>query len=316
MKLTLLLASCAAVALCTMGIITAQEGQLVVIKKPFAQSLADRAAARSTQILYHGGPVLVGTDNVGTVPLYAIYYGDFSSTEDSGAVSIVNDFLTGLSGTGQFRVNTTYYQQASTQTKYISGLLGFSASNIFNDPGSQGRVVTSPTILKILQHALDSATPNHLPTVDGAIYMVMTAPNIKAPGFCSSFCAYHTSSTKVISGHTIRYAFVPDPGQKCDGCDGNVANYNQHATPNGNIGGDEMTDSLMHELSESATDPDINAWYTRSSAENGDLCNFNYGTVQQDANGVYYNASWLGRNFLVQTIWENSGTGFCANTLQ
>jgi hypothetical protein len=63
------------------------------------------------------------------------------------------------------------------------------------------------------------------------------------------------------------------------------------------------------------TDPDLNAWYTSSGAENADLCNYNYGAVRTHA-GVSYNASWLGRRFLIQTLWENKGAGFCANTVQ
>ena len=72
----------------------------------------------------------------------------------------------------------------------------------------------------------------------------------------------------------------------------------------------------MHELSEAVTDPlPTSGWATRTGSENGDLCNFKYGTTYIAPNGTHANAHIGGRDYLVQTIWENSGTGFCANTL-
>jgi hypothetical protein len=78
-----------------------------------------------------------------------------------------------------------------------------------------------------------------------------------------------------------------------------------------------MTDDIIHELSETVTDPDLNAWYTQNGAENGDLCNYVYDTpapslVHIDSNGAHYNATLNKRNFLIQLIWENSNPGFCA----
>ena len=295
-----------AIATVALGVLSAEPGEHLVVKKPFGQHW-DKAAPKSggTQILYHGGAILLGT-----VPVYLIYYGDFqASTKD-----ILNDFFTGLGGSAQFDVNTTYYDGTPA---YISGLLNYSAANVFLDSAaSQGTQVNSNTVLKILQHALAPSTPNHLPVVDGAVYFVLPAPGIKVAGFCTSFCAYHSSSRGIVSGHTIRYALVPDPGtrQKCTACDGNFS-LGEAGTPNGDPGADEMTDSIMHELSETVTDPDGGGWFTSNGAENGDLCNYNYGAVQKHA-GISYNASWLGRRFLIQTIWENQGAGFCANTVQ
>jgi hypothetical protein len=66
-----------------------------------------------------------------------------------------------------------------------------------------------------------------------------------------------------------------------------------------------MVDSIMHELSETVTDPDLNAWYTSNGAENGDLCNYKYGTLQTAPNGSSYNAFWNGYYYLIQLIWKN-----------
>jgi hypothetical protein len=297
-----------AAVLIALGVAAADDTERVAVKKPFGQHL-DRGGPKGggvPQILYNGGPLLLGTDQLARVPVYVIYYGNFGAPATAQTQNIVNDFLSGLSGTPQFGVNTTYCTASTTSCpgtgQSISGLLNFDTGHVYYDPGaSQGTSINSGGVVKILQQAFQDT----LPVVDGAIYVVVSAPSIKAQGFCTSFCAYHSSSKSVLSGHTIRYAFVPDPSQKCTACDGNFAVYGDGATPNGDPGADEMTDSIMHELSETVTDPDLNAWFTSSGAENGDLCNYTYGTVLTDKNGVHYNASWNNRNFLIQLIWKN-----------
>jgi hypothetical protein len=234
-----------------------------------------------------------------------IYYGSgFPGTTQD----IVNKFLGGLGGTPQFKINTTYCESQTTDctTTSVSGSLSFfETTNIFVDAGaSQGTSINSGGVTKILQHALSTLTVGFLPTDDGAMYIVITAPDIKTGGFCTSFCAYHSRSTTVVSGHVIHYAFVPEPGSKCTACDGNFA-MGETTTPTGDAGADEMVDSIMHELSETVTDPDLNAWYTSSGAENGDLCNYIYGKPLGISNGASYNATWGGYSYLIQLIWKN-----------
>jgi hypothetical protein len=72
-----------------------------------------------------------------------------------------------------------------------------------------------------------------------------------------------------------------------------------------------VADDLIHELSETATDPDLNAWFTKNGQENGDLCNFVYGTTFLAPNGSHANHVFGTRNYLVQTIWDRAGS-FCA----
>jgi len=91
-------------------------------------------------------------------------------------------------------------------------------------------------------------------------------------------------------------------------------------TPNGDMGADTMTDDIMHELSETVTDPDLNAWYTQSGAENADLCNYVYETpatpilIGQGSGGAtfHYNVTLSGRPVPDSLLWKNSGAGFCA----
>jgi hypothetical protein len=276
-----------------------------VMKAPFGQSKRGSGGG-APQILYHGGPVLTGI-----VPLYVIYYGSIDGFPGTSQ-PIINAFLGGLSQRPQYEVNATYCAASTCTnpaTPSVSGML--STGQIFYDPGSQGTNISSNDIPKIIQNALTA--PGGFHAKSDAIYIVVTAPTIKVSGFCTSYCAFHTKSTTIVSGTTIHYALAPEPDSKCTVCDGNFATFGESATPNGDPGADEVVDSLMHEISETVTDPDLNAWFTSNGAENGDLCNFNYGTnLSTTSTGASYNASWNKFNYLIQLIWKNGPTQGCA----
>jgi len=289
-----------------LGSLRGDNSEQVIAKVPFdVHKAKGRAGGGGTPtILYNGGPVLLSS-----VPIYVIYYGNLGSFP-LHSQDIVNAFLAGLGGTPQFRVNTTYCELQTTNcatdspSTSVSGSLGYDLSHIFYDSGSQGASIRSSAIPAILHNAL--TTTGHLPVDDGAIYILITDPTVKVSGFCTSFCAYHTRSTGIVSGHTIHYALAPEPGSKCTACDGNFA-FGQSTTPNGDPGADEVVDSLEHELSETVTDPDLNAWYNSNGSENGDLCNYNYGDFNSlpKNNGASYNANWGKYFYLIQLIWKN-----------
>jgi hypothetical protein len=285
-----------------LGIAPAETINGTGIRRPFGYSLdSSDAEARTPKILYHGGPILLGS-----VPVYIIYYGAFPSI----TTSVVNDFFTNIGGSPQYNVNTTY---VNGQGAHIQNAISFSTTgNTYNDNYSLGKNLSGSGVQNVVKGAIQGG---HLPPDATGIYFVVTATDVTIAGFCSSFCAYHANSTTIVSGLDIKYSLIPDPTQACAGCDGNVAIFGQNITPNGDLGGDEMTDSIMHELSEAVTDPDGSAWYTRRGLENGDLCNFKYGTTYTAPNGAIANAHLGSRHYLVQTIWENTGAGFCANTL-
>jgi hypothetical protein len=286
--------------------------QGVVVKKPYDPSTHGKGAkTNSTQILYHGGPVMNISNSV-----YVIYYGTFPATTEP----IINDFLAALSGSDQYGVNQTYNEGGATAGVPLNysftspsaapPVNGVSGSAYF-DNYSQGTKLSNNAIPNIVAHAISGG----LAADQNGIYLVLTAPDVKISGFCTSFCAYHTSSSAISNGLHIRYALIPDPTQRCAGCNGNVAIYNETQTPNGDFGADTMTDDIMHELSETVSDPDISAWYTQSGAENGDLCNYVYDAVKTKSVGgvtVHYNATLGKRDYLIQLIWKNSGAGFCS----
>lgn len=130
--------------------------------------------------------------------------------------------------------------------------------------------------------------------------------------FCVNYCGYHTHAS--INGADIKYAFVGDAANQCITQSGpTCATENKTVSPNGNPGVDAMASTITHELNESATDPDLNAWFHLNTAgEVGDLCNFDFGPQFTVANGSEADFSVGGRNYLIQQNWLNANGGSCA----
>ena len=263
-------------------------------RRPFART--GRAATKTPVILYHGGPVMVNPKD-----LYVIYYGNFTSTQHS----ILDNFLQNLGGSSAYNVNSEY---SDASGNFIVNILNYSpTTNSFNDAYSLGKSLSSGFDTTIIHNAIANG---HLPNDANGIYILTVSPDVSLPK--SVWCAYHWHSTGIVSGEDIKYAVAPDPPQSLySSCSGNVANFGDTTSPNGDIGMDAVADDLIHELSETVTDPDGSAWFTKSGQENGDLCNFVYGSTFLAPNGSHANHVFGTRNYLVQTIWDRVGS-FCA----
>lgn len=279
-----------------------QTGNAVHARTMYPGSLFSPETDAGAKISYHGGPILLGTNT-----LYIIYYGTVSSGTN-GTSTIINDFFSNVGGSGNYNVNTTYYDKNNNHI--INSLSFSSATNTYHDNYSIGKNIGSHGIETIVANALNGG---HLPILATGIYFVVTAPDVTGSEI-SGLCAFHGNSTKLVSGKNIIYSAIPDfTGSPLNSCDGNVQIYHEKNSPNNNLGADDALDSFMHELSEAVTDPDGNAWYGRGG-ENGDLCNFNYGTTYIAPNGTHANTHLGTRDYLVQTIFSNTKNA-CLNTL-
>lgn len=286
---------CLLLSLCCFALIAARrmpDHQRQTFEK---EKKARAAASKTPVILYHGGPVMVNKD------LYVIYYGSFTSTQHS----ILDNFLQNLGGSSAYNVNSEYTDGSGNA---VANILNYSpTTNSFNDAYSLGKSLSGSFDTTIIHNAIANG---HLPSDVNGIYVLTISPDVALPK--SVWCAYHTHSTGIVTGEDIKYAVAPDPPQSLySSCSGNVATFGDITSPNGDIGMDAVTDDLIHELSETATDPDLNAWFTKNGQENGDLCNFNYGTTFLAANGSHANHTFGTRTYLVQTIWDRVGS-FCA----
>jgi hypothetical protein len=209
------------------------------------------------KIGYHGGPVL-GTPNV-----YLIWYGNWNQSngsDNAAGQQLVNDFLHGLNNSPYYKINGSY----GTPTGSIL------AAGSTADAYSQGSNLSDAAVQAIVSRAISSST---LPLDTNGIYLVLTSSDVaESSGFCSKYCGWHTAGT--ISGTNIKYAFIGNANRCLSACAA------QTISPNNNAGVDGMLSVIAHELEETNTDPNLNAWYNSRGYENGDMCAWTFGSHQ------------------------------------
>ena len=295
------------------------KAQFIGITKPFDpanQELAPigEAIVTGNGIEYHGGPVMLGPHNV-----YFIWYGNFSGNI---ALTMLPDLIKGFNGSRYFNTNTTY----GDATGNIANTVAL-AGQVF-DNYSQGTALNNTTLSNAISMPFNDGT---LPVDPNGIYFLLTSPDVtltfpprrQPPGFCTAFCGFHTSGTLLTAHFTdIKVAFVGDPATQCPRGQPAVLAPPKALSPNGNEGADAMANVMAHELNEAVTDPHGDAWFHIDTAgENGDLCNFKFGTATVPLdfsttfpalNGAHADIVLNGRQFLIQSNWLNSGGGSCA----
>jgi hypothetical protein len=241
-------------------------------------------------ISYHGGPVILGTTNV-----YYIWYGNWAGNT---ATTILTDLANSIGGSPYFNINTTYYNGANT---HVSNSVNFAGST--TDNYSQGSSLSDAQIQTVVSSAISS---NGLPKDTNGVYFVLTSADVTASsGFCTQYCGWHTHGT--ISGSDIKYAFIGNPDRCPTSC------MAQKVGPNGNAGADGMASIIAHELEETVTDPDLNAWYDTRGYENADKCAWTFGNTYT-VNFALANMKLGTRDYLIQRNWVNASGGFCATS--
>jgi hypothetical protein len=249
------------------------------------------AVATGNGIDYHGGRIMGGT-----VRIYLIFYGNWAGNTGT---TLIPALIQGLSGSPYYNINHTYSDSTGAAVQNSLQL-----ARSITDNYSHGAAITDNGVVQIVNTAISTG---QLPLDTGGLYFVLTSPDVReTSGFCTVFCGFHNHAT--IAGSDIKYSFVGNAATQCpNGCIAQSA-----ASPNNNVGVDGMASVISHELSEAVTDPDLNAWFqTSSGEENGDLCNFNFGTTFRVANGSAANQTLGGRNFLIQQMWLNAQGGRC-----
>ena len=243
----------------------------------------------SASISYHGGPVMLSVPNV-----YYIWYGNWGSNT---ATTILTNLAQNIGGSPYFHINTTYHDGSGNK---VSGFVSYAGST--TDNYSHGTSLSDSAIQAIVSGAISSGA---LPKDTNGIYFVLTSADVTASsGFCTQYCGWHTHGT--ISGSDIKYAFIGNP----DRCPSSCAA--QTTSPNGNAGADGMASIIAHELEETTTDPDLNAWYDSRGQENADKCAWTFGTTSTASNGSQYNVTFGTLRYLIQRNWVNANGGFCA----
>ncbi len=250
-------------------------------------------------ISYHGGSVMPNTVNA-----YFIWYGNWTNgpkpSDSQNTVSLLDTLYssTGLNGSGYELINSTYGDNTNNVTGNVV------LANSTTDNYSQGTRLRDSGVQAVVSNAISSG---RLPNDPNGLYFVLTSSDVnETSGFCTKYCGWHTHAT--IGGSDIKYSFVGNPDRCPSACEA------QTVSPNGNSGADGMASVMAHETEEAISDPDLNAWYDSSGAENGDKCAWKWGPITGTLGSGAYNQTLAGHNWLIQMNWENARGGGCDQT--
>lgn len=303
----------------------------VMLKHAGKQPGAGRSSGGVLQS--HGGPVLAAE-----AP-YVIYWTPSGHAISSASESLLNRYLGDAatasgSTTDVFSVLTQYgapYSQTfSSATQAVTDTDPYPTSQ----SGCQlatgmTACVTDGSIQAEISSLIDAGKlpkPSKPGSGTSPIFFMVTPVDVNVclgGGQCASndFCAYHDYYAH--NGTDVLYASVPFAvfASSSKGCQ--TDQYSIYETPVGS-GGDEaynIADDLSHELSETITDPLINAWYASGGLEVADLCEayaatantrkglspLAYAPAYGDAPaGVHYDQVINGDQYYNQTEFSNS----------
>lgn len=257
--------------------------------------VSNRTLVPQNGINYHGGP-LMGTTTATIPNVYIIWYGNWASNT---ATTLIPTFMSGVGTSPYYHINSTYVNGSGAP---VMPVVHYPVADAHDNYTYGTHIPSQSYIGNIVANAINN---HQLPLDANGIYFVLTSADVYLPGFCSSYCGWHTY--RRINNVNIKYAFIGNAASQCpNGCTA------QRTSPNGNFGADGMISVIAHELEETVTDPNLNAWYDSFGRENADKCAWSFGTTHVASNGSKYNMIINGLQLLIQRNWVNAAGGYCA----
>ncbi|MDE3207146.1 MAG: hypothetical protein KGQ66_23325 [Acidobacteriota bacterium] len=285
-------------------------------------------------LLFTPGAYVMGGQSAtpGSATLTPVFWAPPGYSFDPGYKALVEQYLSDLAAEGSttsnvFSVADEYYQQIGTGPTApivyrvsagaeVDTADAFPVSGTVNgcQPSSgYSACVADPSLQAEIVHLL---AVDHLPGDDAHLYLVLFPPGVEtcsaygaAPtDSCSTntYCAYHGGAGTVAAPDL--YANLPYPN--LNGCSDP---FDGPQAPNGNSFADAAVSLISHEANEAITDWD-GAWVDAAGYEDGDECNFVYGsplgvtsaTRDAYAAGTSYNQVINGHRYWTQDEFSNT----------
>jgi len=160
---------------------------------------------------------------------------------------------------------------------------------------------TAPQVSAIVNEVCTTLTNNNITPVSNGFYMVYGTTQRHV-----NYCAWHSNGTCNGTPIQVGWSFNLDGDLGCDPGDTQTG-HSQGLSAIANVS--------AHELSETRTDPQLDAWYDASGAENGDKCawTFNVPYVQFANRTIWkVQGEWSNHAYDTQTGYPNrSGQKGC-----
>lgn len=225
-------------------------------------------AAAGPNLLPHTGPVMTAGAYV-----EPIFWGPgWSSPGDK--ITGIQSFYAGMGGTTYEATDTEYTDPSGV---HVGTTVTLGASHTDSSTASGGQT-TSKILAEVCRQITNPRSNGYYP-----VYTDKPRGN-------AGYCAWHSAGT--CGGVTVQFAFFwkLDGDAGCDPGTPYGDTHSQGLAAIANVSG--------HELSETLTDPHLNAWYDSSGAENSDKCAWSFGTPTLTFSN---NSHWR-----IQGNWSNS----------
>lgn len=262
-----------------------------------SEATANRTAVstKSIRIKYWGGRVLADGINV-----YLVWYGNWNA----GSQKIIRTFISQLTEPprtgnvgGWWNINSRYYGYSGYVKQKALKLAGEITDkySIGSNLGKSGvKTIATNLVFK-----------GKIPNDPRSLILVLTSADVKegvSPSKFCSYCGWHSYYYQYPT-YLFQYGFVGNAITQCpQNC---IVSAVRASPPNGDRGADGMISVIAHELTETVTDPNFNAWYDDWGYENADICAWIFGTTSN-----YNLVSNSGKKYLVQKNWDPT-YGYC-----
>jgi hypothetical protein len=262
----------------------------------------------TTGISYVGGPIIYAPRVAAIYWSRGVIYRGGPPPGTSGRPaadhSLIAYFLRNLGGSSYFNIMTTYFDSANTPVQNA-----VTYSQYWADSAAPPAAPADGAIQAEIERGFASGA---LTYDANTLYAVFTGTGVNLGGnFGTEYCAYHSYFIDG-SGRNVKYAAMPyDADYPISAFTSGCSVMQYVGSPNSDTAADAEVNTLSHELAETVTDENINAWYTfhgDTLDEVADLCNFNFGSAYTTGNGALANESFGQKNFLVQMLWVDMET--------
>jgi hypothetical protein len=261
---------------------------------------------QAANILYHGGRVL-SSPNIAVIywSRRTIYNGGPAvNTTGAGSAdgSLVGYYLRNIGTSAYWNINTTYTDNLGHHVPNSLQYTQYWATDTLAAPPGVPANVPDKKIRKGIVYAFLTGRLTYDPQT---IYAVLSDTKVNLGGGFGSYCAYHGKF--MWQGNKVIYAVMPFQADFANGC-----TLLQGTSPNNDFNADAEVDTFAHEIEESSTDPDLDAWFDAFGQENADKCVTFYNPIYLTPNGGRANMKIGTKDFLTQGNWVNVGAQHCS----
>jgi hypothetical protein len=196
----------------------------------------------SPQLIDHGGPVL--TSGTAVTP---IFWGSSWSGYSGDKITGIDTFYGGVGSSSYAGTTTEYTDSAGHVSTHVTA-----STHVIDSAAAPSGAPSTSQVLAVVASTIKNPIAN-------GYYPVYSDQKRGNAGYC----AWHSSGT--INGTPVEFAFFfnLDGDAGCNPQD-TLSGHSQGLAALANVSG--------HELSETLTDPNANAWYDSTGEENADKC--------------------------------------------